>query len=44
MRASCIPGLDALGSPDLIDERAGLPKVTVPALARELHDLIPVRY
>ncbi|MEV6770326.1 alpha/beta hydrolase [Nocardia sp. NPDC051030] len=32
LRASYISGLDALGSPDLIDDRADLPKVTVPAL------------
>lgn len=32
LRASYISGLDALGHPDLIDDRAALPKVTVPAL------------
>jgi pimeloyl-ACP methyl ester carboxylesterase len=32
LRASYISGLDALGSPDIIDDRADLPKVTVPAL------------
>ncbi|MFB8003119.1 alpha/beta fold hydrolase [Nocardia sp. NPDC056000] len=32
LRASYISGLDALGAPDLIDDRADLPKVTIPAL------------
>ncbi|WP_433560479.1 alpha/beta fold hydrolase [Nocardia sp. CA-151230] len=33
LRAGYISGLDAFGSPALIDDRADLPKVTVPALA-----------
>lgn len=32
LRASYISGLDAIGYPELIDDRADLPKVTVPAL------------
>ncbi|GAB2508275.1 alpha/beta hydrolase [Nocardia heshunensis] len=32
LRANYISGLDALGSPDLIDDRTALPKLTVPAL------------
>ncbi|MVU75930.1 alpha/beta fold hydrolase [Nocardia sp. ET3-3] len=32
LRASHISGLDALGSPEIIDDRADLPKLTVPAL------------
>ncbi|MBF6132093.1 alpha/beta hydrolase [Nocardia otitidiscaviarum] len=32
VRASFISGLDVLGSPDLIDDRADLPKMAVPAL------------
>ncbi|GAA1611805.1 alpha/beta fold hydrolase [Nocardia ninae] len=32
LRASYISGLDAIGSPDLVDDRAALPKLTVPAL------------
>ncbi|GAB3208709.1 alpha/beta fold hydrolase [Nocardia tengchongensis] len=32
VRANYISGLDAIGSPELIDDRADLPKVTVPAL------------
>ncbi|MGX1807578.1 alpha/beta fold hydrolase [Nocardia sp. NPDC055321] len=32
LRATYISGLDALGSPDHIDDRAALPKLTVPAL------------
>ncbi|MFC9436870.1 alpha/beta fold hydrolase [Nocardia sp. NPDC057030] len=32
LRAGFISGLDALGAPELIDDRAALPKVTVPTL------------
>ncbi|MEV6072281.1 alpha/beta hydrolase [Nocardia sp. NPDC052001] len=32
LQASYISGLDALGAPDLIDDRTDLPKLTVPAL------------
>ncbi|MFE3192382.1 alpha/beta fold hydrolase [Nocardia sp. NPDC059240] len=32
VRATYISGLDALGTPELIDDRADLPKLTVPAL------------